>query len=266
MKDQRGMSLIELLIAFAIAAIVMTGLGYMIFSSLSLYGRNNANVEVQNEAQTSMNLILDTIMEAGGLCTVGQDGLLDNTCIILGKTFFEEQASGYTMYSNGYALVYDPALGEIYLISLPGSSFSTATFGTEAPSDVAEFDYTMLGNGSTKEEAAAASITMIKDVVSGLSQEERLPWLLGKNVTGCSIQPANYNSAPQSFEDEEGNTKLSYEPPYTITVEIHFEIDYKQATATRDLTDDATIRNRMNSIYVSTDSNLSSMTEYVLQK
>ena len=61
--NNKGFSLVELLVALAVSSIVLTALGYMIITGLKLYGRNNAHVEVQSEAQTAMNLILDNIME-----------------------------------------------------------------------------------------------------------------------------------------------------------------------------------------------------------
>ncbi len=266
LRNQQGITLIELLIAFAIAAIVMTGLGTMIFSGLSLYGRNNANVEVQNEAQTSMNLILDTIMEAGGLCTRGIDPAAENTCIILGKTFFDKQPSGYTMYASGSAIVYDAVLQEIYLISLPGTAFSTAVIAGEAPEDILENDYTALGSGTTRAEAAADSLRKVQEVLTGTAQADRLRWLLAKNVTGCSIQPATYNEALPTGTDDAGSPVYYYAEPYSLTVELHFEKDYKQSVATRDLADDAAIRSRMKSIYVADTEDLSTMKEYLIQK
>lgn len=270
LKNQRGITLIELLIAFAIAAIVMMGVAAMIFSGLSLYGRNNANVEVQNEAQTSMNLILDTIMEAGGLCMKGTDALTENTCMILGKTFCKKQPGGYTMYASGSAIVYDAAAEEIYLISLPGASFSTAVITGEAPGeapeDISEYPYTELGSGATRAEAAARSLQRVQDVVAGTDVSDRLVWLLAREVTGCSIRPAAYNEALSAGQDEAGAELYYFAEPYSLTVELHFERDYRQGAATRDLRDDAAIRNRMKSIYVTDTEALSTMKEYLFQK
>ena len=66
------MTLVELLVAFAVSAIILAGLSYIIFSVLQFYGRANANVEIQNESQTSLNLVIDTILSAKGACYIEQ--------------------------------------------------------------------------------------------------------------------------------------------------------------------------------------------------
>lgn len=64
--DNRGLSLVELLVAFAVSAIVLSGLAYLMINVLNIFGRTNVNVELQNESQTAMNLVIDNIMDAGG--------------------------------------------------------------------------------------------------------------------------------------------------------------------------------------------------------
>ena len=49
-NDNRGLSLVELLVAFAVSAIVLSGLAYLMINVLNLFGRTNVNVELQNES------------------------------------------------------------------------------------------------------------------------------------------------------------------------------------------------------------------------
>ena len=67
------MSLVELLVAFAISSVILAGLTYMMVTSLKLYGRTNANVDAQNEAQTALNLVVDSVMSAKGVCMAETD-------------------------------------------------------------------------------------------------------------------------------------------------------------------------------------------------
>ena len=47
-NDNRGLSLVELLVAFAVSAIVLSGLAYLMINVLNIFGRTNVNVELQN--------------------------------------------------------------------------------------------------------------------------------------------------------------------------------------------------------------------------
>ena len=46
-NDNRGLSLVELLVAFAVSAIVLSGLAYLMINVLNIFGRTNVNVELQ---------------------------------------------------------------------------------------------------------------------------------------------------------------------------------------------------------------------------
>ena len=114
-NDNRGLSLVELLVAFAVSAIVLSGLAYLMINVLNIFGRTNVNVELQNESQTAMNLVIDNIMDAGGLCMIETDhvpvpGDTGNTpaCVLLGKLTISD-ADYESVSFVGDAVIWDPA-------------------------------------------------------------------------------------------------------------------------------------------------------------
>lgn len=60
----KGFSLVELLIAISISAIVAGSVGYLLSTSLSMFGNETANIAEQQELQTSLNMIMDYAMES----------------------------------------------------------------------------------------------------------------------------------------------------------------------------------------------------------
>lgn len=60
----KGFSLVELLVAMSIAAIVAGSVGYLLTTSLRMFGNETTNIELQQELQTSLNQIIDYAMES----------------------------------------------------------------------------------------------------------------------------------------------------------------------------------------------------------
>lgn len=63
-KDNKGFSLVELLIAIAISGIVLTALVLLITQSVKSYGRQTALAQIQSDADISLNQIQKNVMEA----------------------------------------------------------------------------------------------------------------------------------------------------------------------------------------------------------
>lgn len=62
--NNKGMSLVELLIAIAIAAVVSTLIVTMMTSGTSMFGKESQNIDLQNELQIVQNQISDRLKEA----------------------------------------------------------------------------------------------------------------------------------------------------------------------------------------------------------
>lgn len=63
-KDNKGFSLVELLIAIAISGIVLTALVLLITQSVKSYSRQTALAQIQSDADITLNQIQKNVMEA----------------------------------------------------------------------------------------------------------------------------------------------------------------------------------------------------------
>lgn len=275
MKDNRGVTLVELLIAFVVGSLVLVALGYLLMTGLRLSGRNNAHVEVQSEAQTTMNLILDNVMEAGGICMINPASGDDTQCVLLGDLVVEETSGSYDVWFKGNAVVTridDPDSNGIptrkmYLVAFPNDDF---------PSDSGKAGYAKLISNVTKSEASEAeragaaakdALVAVDDYVNGLDEDARTKWYLARYITGCRME---VDRADTDYEKEtiyywNGSQEDIYyfKEPVTVKVVLDLEYDYGSGIVTRALEDSATIRNRLDKVYLDKDG---TMLEYKRKK
>lgn len=263
MKDNRGVTLVELLVAFVVGSLVLVALGYLLMTGLRLSGRNNAHVEVQSEAQTTMNLILDNVMEAGGICMINPAAGSNTQCALLGDLVVEESSGSYDVWFKGNAVVTrinDPdADGEparkMYLVAFPNDAF---------PSDSGKTGYAKLISNVTKSEAseaeragsAAKDALLVVDayVRNTLSEDARTKWYLARYVTGCRMEvdraDTDYDKETVYYWNGSQEDNYYFKEPVTVKVVLNLEYDYGTGTVERTLEDSATIRNRLEKVYV----------------
>lgn len=263
MNDNRGLSLIELLIAFAISAVVLAGVGYLIMTGLKMSGRNNAHVEVQNEAQTTMNLIIDNIMETQGVCVPFTEVDKNTECVLLGDLVIEEAGTGYSVYFKGNAVVSDidsvdaegKPLREMYLVSFPNNDFTE---------DSGKPGYCKLINNVSKRGAneaerkgavAGDALEKVRHYVKEeLKPEDRIKWLLARYITGFRVDveriDSDYYEETVQYMNGEEEVFYYYADPITLNVAIELEYDYQSGQVQRTLEDSAAVRSRLNEVYV----------------
>ena len=70
-RNNRGVTLIELMIALAILAMVMTAVIMMMSNNSVIYRKTKADINVQTTAQETYNALQDTIMQANTLVLTG---------------------------------------------------------------------------------------------------------------------------------------------------------------------------------------------------
>lgn len=248
-----GFSLVEILVALAVSAILITGLSYILFTSLRLYGTNNANVEIQNESQQVLNLVADTILEARGVCMKIPDTDDDTECILLGDLIIQKDAVNLNKYEalfSGVAIVFMGApVNEMYMVDLPDAVHGPIGAG----GDYANY-CRLAENEDTVAEAAQASLVKIRGYVYGMSDNARRPWLMGRFVESFVITPTNglqdlkketVYYVNGSFED-----KYYFMEPITLHIDLGFEYQYNNRTITRSMEDDIAVRSRLKTIYV----------------
>ena len=63
-KNNKGFSLVELMIALAISGIVMTALVLLVVQSVNGYGKQTALAQIQSDVDVSLNQISKNVLEA----------------------------------------------------------------------------------------------------------------------------------------------------------------------------------------------------------
>lgn len=240
-NDNKGLTLVELLLTFAISAIVLSGLAYMLVTSLKLSQRNNANVEVQSEVQTAMNLIIDNIMEAQGICLKVPASGVTTDCILFGETSIRKIGSEYVFYYKGNAVVADitSGRGELYLIEFPNETFPAEADG-----------YCKIDAAVNELDCVSRSIEKIKDDITNLPEDQRIKWLMAQNITGFTITPCSEYGEETVVENGVDVIKNLYTETFTLKITLSAESDYGFGKTTRVLNDKAAVRSRMSKIYV----------------
>ena len=74
--NNKGLSLVEVLIAVGITAIVATLLAAFISSGMGYFGKQSNSIDLQNELQETSNKITDALMEATSVSIKEQGGAL----------------------------------------------------------------------------------------------------------------------------------------------------------------------------------------------
>lgn len=227
-----GMTLVELLVAFAVSAVVLAGLSYMLISSLRLYARTNANVDAQNESQTALNLVLDSILAAKGVCLIEEDpaaltGTDALTCALFGELELHDDKS---MVFTGDAILWQPSFQEMYLLS-----------GTYS-----------LGNYTTEAEAPLEAITAMKGELPA-DRDDRLPYLMAQNITSFQIKTEESSFAIPETTPALGEfiPRYYFKNPLILDVFMKVEVTYQNdKTIVREMGDSVAVRNRLNAVYI----------------
>lgn len=118
-EDNKGFSLVELLIAIAISGIVLTALVLLITQSVKSYGRQTALAQIQSDADISLNQIQKNVMEANEIKvkkSVKSSGLIDVELYTTRTTEEQIDASGNkkTVTLSEWGYYYDSEKKELY--------------------------------------------------------------------------------------------------------------------------------------------------------
>lgn len=113
MKNNKGISLIELVVAIGIMSIVMLIITEMLVNATRFFERQSSNVELQNEAQIVTNYLTEAIMEANGM-------EFDNVTGVYKLFTTAPGAGGTDTYATGKGekriLYYDSANTSLYVV------------------------------------------------------------------------------------------------------------------------------------------------------
>lgn len=266
LQDNRGITLIELLMSFAVSAIVLAGLSYLLFMGLRLYDRNEVNARVQNEAQNALNLLTDHMLEAGGVCMESAASDANLQCILLDELQMEEVAAGYNVWYEGEAVIVrleDSAggyVGKVYMVSFPIEGDSTLAEEKRGDKVIGN----RLASGvSDRTQAAAAAKEKVLDYFLKLTEENQNAWLLAEHVTSCEIVPADSVKLEEHhtvYEDGSGETQYYYTAPFGFRISLTFTVKSQTGESSRTVQDTVYVRNRLKHVYIHKDG---SMKEYL---
>lgn len=263
----KGQSLIELLVAFAVSAVILAGLSYLLFTGLRLYDRNDVNTRIQNEAQNALNLLTDHIMEAKGVCMEAAAADADLQCILIDELEVAASAAGgYDAWFAGEAVIVrilDDAggyVGKMYLLSFP--MVGGDAWETDLRADGINRNKLVSG-AATQAEAAGRARENIQDYFLHLPADKKTAWLMAEHITACEIVPADGVTLERyDTHYEDGSTQSEYyvTEPFGLKVSITFELESQTGITNRTVKDTIYVRNKLPGIYADKDG---SMKEYL---
>lgn len=149
-RNNKGMTLLELIISMAISIIVVLMIISFISAAFRVFRKTNDDVKLQMEAQTAMNQIVNIAMEAKSIV---KDNLVTNP---QDERYLIDNIDGV----KDYAIIYRKDLNKLYLVTMePSETVSGIGFdGQEEHFNqeyllteyVAEFNITDAGGNGVK--------------------------------------------------------------------------------------------------------------------
>lgn len=219
-SNNRGLSLVELIVAIAIAAIVSASIAGLIAYSVRMYHNENVNTAMQYEIQTNVNQVMDAIMSSSGLVIV-QDASE-------GKTDY----AGFGKFKetrNASNVVTKVAFTGIVLVS--GSKDANGRFNVY----MRRVDSAIEGTS-----AKAAVEEAAKPIRVPAEGADLRPYLLGMNCKNFKLDVDTDTSTSSCIVD--GN---KYTNPLCVGVELEFEKDGTGKVINKKVSDEAIMRNKV---------------------
>ena len=224
MKENKGFSLVELLVGITIAAIVAGSIGFFLTTSLRMYNKETVEVTLQQELQVTINQVMDYAMESETI-VADFDGTYPDY-LALGKFRAEEGAGATNKTTIDSQIIWKDG-NKLYLKKAEIKNFCLSL-------DPDNPDYRKI------------NVDKIIDLIPEEGTADDIN-LLAQYVTDFNVSKV---SGIASAVDDEGNTIEGYENPLSLVLKIGFE---KTATTKRNKRVEETVylRNRVtNDIYV----------------
>lgn len=125
--DNKGFSLIELLVTIAVSSIILLMISFMLVQGTKLFKSENEEIDIQNEVQIVRNQITEVIMEAKSIVIVeaGEDIVIytgsvndSNNCLVAETA----GADGSSAVTTERIITYDRSEHKIYISSTHASA------------------------------------------------------------------------------------------------------------------------------------------------
>jgi prepilin-type N-terminal cleavage/methylation domain-containing protein len=134
-RDNRGFSLVEMIVVMAILSFVGVGVTAFLSTSTKSFSSVSQNVDVQEEAQTSVNQIV-TMIQNAEMGITGTDRSSDGNLYIYNGSDENDKMYRYVITKSGDKLYY---LKQIMKESDDGSSYEFADIGDDPTSESSGF-------------------------------------------------------------------------------------------------------------------------------
>lgn len=211
-----GFSLVELLVAITIAAVVSGSIGYLLITSLRMYNKETVNVALQQELQITLNQIMDYAMESETVVS-DFDGVFPDY-LALG-TFEDKTLHTQIIWKDGNRLFLRKTdIDDFVVIKTDPNDPQNKTINEEKI-----LDYIPNNEGDSSD------LYLLAEYVKKFDSD----------VIGIS----------EKMDGEGNHEEYLFENPISINITLEFE---KEATtAEKRVSDKALLRNRVvNNIYV----------------
>ena len=207
-QNNRGLSLVELIVAISIGVIVSGSIAALMVFALRTYRNESVNTSMQYELQTSINMMMDEIMGAQDLVVIQNDG------VSITDVAVNASSKPYTNYALLGKFKYD-STDHNKVTAFKGVIFVSST----TPESDGRFKIYMNRIDDTLATAVAptdyAVNTCYKKVSDAFASDPN-PYLLAENVTQFVIAP-----------DPDGvsinRTSGKYTNPIPVKVELRFK-------------------------------------------
>lgn len=228
--NNKGLSLVELIIAISIGAIISGTIAALMTFAVRMYRNESANVSTQYELQTNVNQLVDTIKSANCFVIQQNDGT-------------DPDLKSDTYYA---------AFG-----SFSGGNFTGVVFiaGAESPSASGKFNIYMdrgTWAGATAVAAVDAHVTAIEGDLD--DDDASKEYLLGMGATQFRIEPVKEKTPVDASYPYVNISSEGYVNPLSIEVELSFEANAIGRKYNKHVKDEAMIRNRVSTpVYIDGD-------------
>ena len=223
-SNNRGLSLVELIIAISIGAIVSASIAALITFSIRTYHNESVNTAMQYEIQTNVNQMMDAIMGASGVVINNNadktdyagfghfDVTRDDTGKITSVSFYGVVLVSGEKDSNNVFEIYMRNIDKAHAVTF------TTTAETQASAD----------------KAVSKAAKVIKDAT------DKKPYLLGQYAKAFKL--SINTDTDKSSCIVTGNKYIN---PLVVDVELEFEKDGSGKKINKRVKDNAVIRNKV---------------------
>lgn len=228
-QDNRGVTLVELIIAITIAVIVSGSIAALMLFAVRMYRNESVNTAMQYELQTNLNTMMDEIMGSQTVVVIQNSG---------GDKHHVNQKDDVKVPYTRCAL-----FGKFIGTSGTGRiKFSGVVFVSGATDSEGKFKVYMNRVKDIEGDDPADVAKSCYDTVKGAFSKDPNPYLLGENLVQFVIEP-----------DPEGvildASEHTYTNPISVKVELSFARNgWGEKKYSKHVADVAYLRNRVGDI------------------